>query len=137
MQVSEVLTVPLVRTCTCNWPFYSWPGPSKQLQSLSHLSAVLVSYYGLLSFALMSFPGCASSCFLSLDTFIKTLVSFVWSFIPSSSAALILLPCALTSLQGAAWSCRLLGASPWCHAGCRRGRHRDCRTLLVHVRSLC
>lgn len=75
--------------------------------------------------------------FLPLDTFIKTLVSFGWSFIPSFSAALILLPHALTSLHGPAWSCRLLGASPWCHAGCRRGRHRDCRTLLVHVRSLC
>lgn len=34
-------------------------GPSKQSQSLSHLSAILVSYV-FLSFALTGFPGCAS-----------------------------------------------------------------------------
>lgn len=35
-------------------------GPRKQLQSASRLSAILVSYF-FLSFALMGFPGCASS----------------------------------------------------------------------------
>lgn len=115
------------------------PTPLRSEQAvaqLSHLSAILVSY-GLLSFALVGFPGCTSSWLFIPQYICKALDCCGWSFIPSSSAALIFLSCTLTNLHETPGSCRLLGASPWYHAECRRGKCRDWRSLLVYIHSLC